>query len=391
MKSTIGFVATEKRIHWERPWECTKTMNSEINTKMDFVTIIFNNHIEVELLKVQAHSFAYVDESIIKNIIIVYNDIGDSTRNQKEQILKDVLFFYPARLREKVNIVSSDDFGLAAVRSNWYSQQVAKIMISTLVTTSHYVVLDGKNHFIRNVGLEYFFEDGLKPYLHLQEHGDDMMNFYNNCLNYFSVPCPYPNKRKIQTVTPFVFKTEVCIDLIGHINARENRTFPSFIMEEKKYTEFFFYYAYLLATSKINEYVISPSLRFIAVGRADPKIYEYNSFESKLSAINQNQNLCVMGLHRGAICYLDKEYKAKLVNLYRKYYCPCVVDFIKDKILNSDIPENTQYIWQNLPSDFEWQQYVSVNHDLRLMNEFQAKNHYNNQGYKENRKYKSDQ
>ena len=42
----------------------------------------------------------------------------------------------------------------------------------------------------------------------------------------------------------------------------------------------------------------------------------------------------------------------------------------------------------NIPSDFDWQNYVNLNEDLKDMNELQAKNHYLMYGYKENRNYK---
>ena len=41
---------------------------------MDFVTITYNNDLENELLKLQAHSFKFVREPFIQQIIVLFND-----------------------------------------------------------------------------------------------------------------------------------------------------------------------------------------------------------------------------------------------------------------------------------------------------------------------------
>ena len=40
--------------------------------------------------------------------------------------------------------------------------------------------------------------------------------------------------------------------------------------------------------------------------------------------------------------------------------------------------------------DFDWKTYLELNKDLNNMNELEAKNHYDNHGFKENRIYKLD-
>ena len=47
-----------------------------------------------------------------------------------------------------------------------------------------------------------------------------------------------------------------------------------------------------------------------------------------------------------------------------------------------------KYKYENIPSDFNVREYIELNEDLKDLSEFQAKIHYENYGYKENRKYK---
>ena len=44
----------------------SKERFNNVTTKLDFVTLVFNHKIEIQLLKLQAHSFKYVELESIK-------------------------------------------------------------------------------------------------------------------------------------------------------------------------------------------------------------------------------------------------------------------------------------------------------------------------------------
>ena len=67
---------------------------------IDFVTLVFNHSIEIELLKLQAISFQYCESELVGKIFIFYNDTG----NNNIEFLKD---YYPKNLFSKVNIMST--------------------------------------------------------------------------------------------------------------------------------------------------------------------------------------------------------------------------------------------------------------------------------------------
>jgi hypothetical protein len=55
---------------------------------------------------------------------------------------------------------------------------------------------------------------------------------------------------------------------------------------------------------------------------------------------------------------------------------------------NDGYKENRKYKYENIPDNFDAKIYIELNEDLKNLTELEAKNHYENDGYKENRKYK---
>jgi hypothetical protein len=54
---------------------------------------------------------------------------------------------------------------------------------------------------------------------------------------------------------------------------------------------------------------------------------------------------------------------------------------------NNGYIENRKYKFENIPEDFNARDYIELNEDLKHMSEIEAKVHYENNGYKENRNY----
>jgi len=357
--------------------------------KLDFVIIIFNSKLEILLAKLQSQSFIFVDPDIVNYIYFIFNDIDTSDSVCQSKIISEILPYFPESFKNQVKIRSSKDLGIDFKSSNWFNQQLSKIIVANIIETDHYVVLDGKNHFIKNVSLDYFFTKDGKVKYNLQSHDSNMLNYYHQCLGYFKVACPFASRfsdtHKFQTVTPFVFNTKDTLELIRYTEEKEVCSFESFFLNSEKYTEFFFYFGYLIYAGKFNELEIVPEVRFTTIGRADPKLYSYNSFESKIELIQQNSQLSVFGLHRGAIVFLDDIYKTSLISFYREIFGDFIIELISE-ILSSK--ENVKFMRVLKYPDFNWSEYVRLHNDLKDFTEDQAIDHYEKQGYKEGRKYK---
>ena len=292
---------------------------------LDFVTIIFSEPCEINLLKIQAYSFKLVDKEIINNIYIIFNEPSQYFHLFNSIFNNIILKFYPANIRSKIKLLSLNDMNITDTKhSTWFSQQRVKIEISKFITSKYYVVLDSKTHFIRKIDRDYFFNND-KPRLYFNIVNPEMLAYYTNCFDYFKISCPNEVKmakfKKIQTITPFLFITNECLNLINYIEQKEQIPFGDFFIHQQKYTEFFLYYAFLTFTKKrgLYSYMAHKHLPIIVIGRQNPYIHHYNSWEYKLSILTKF-NISVFSLHRKSINILDAQYKQSLLDFYKSAY-----------------------------------------------------------------------
>ena len=127
--------------------------------------------------------------------------------------------------------------------------------------------------------------------------------------------------KKIQTITPFLFITNECLQLMNYIEQKEQMPFGDFFINQKKYTEFFLYYAFLTFTKKrrLYSYIAHKHQPIIIIGRQNPSEHSYNSWEYKLSILNKF-HISVFSLHRKSISVLDEKYKQSLLYFYENTY-----------------------------------------------------------------------
>lgn len=288
---------------------------------MDFVTIVFNNKIELELLKLQAISFKFVELSCIGNIYIFYND-----DNNTKSVLDNIKSFYPIDIQSNVKIIYRDS-NYNNEDSNWTNQQIFKLLMSKFVESDYYIVLDAKNHFIRKIEISDFVINN-KPNMYLDNPGG-MITYYHNCLKYFNINCPfnykYHDKEKKQPIgcnillstTPFIFIKIEVLNLIEYIENKEKCSFEYFFnINKKKYCEFYLYSTYLIYKNNINKHNLVNSSSVTIFGNPDKP---WNDINKKKKVIT-NSNCKVFGLHRKAVMRMNNEYKHNLIEIYKNFY-----------------------------------------------------------------------
>ena len=292
---------------------------------LDFVTITFSDTREMNLLKIQAHSFKLVDKDIINNIYIIFNEPSQYFHLFNSMFNNMILNFYPLDIRTKIKLLSLKDINIKDnERSTWFSQQRVKIEISKFIKSQYYVVLDSKTHFVDKIDRDFFFNNE-KPRLYFNIVNPEMLTYYNNCFDYFKISCPnkikQPEFKKIQTITPFLFITNECLNLINYIEQKEQISFGDFFIHQQKYTEFFLYYAFLTFTKKRGSYsyMAHKHQPIIIIGRQNPAEYSYNSWEHKLSILRKF-NISVFSLHIKSIDILEEHYKQSLLHFYNNTY-----------------------------------------------------------------------
>ena len=297
---------------------------------MDFVTIIYNNKTELNLMKLQAISMKYVDQKIINNIYIIYNDIGAYN-------IDDILPFYPENLRSKVKVVYNleIDACFEGSMSNWHNQQILKLLVANIVESKYYLIMDGKNHFIKNILYSDYFNEMGYPRLFAWNPGN-MIRFYYSCLNYFQVEDPFDFKNTkncdiLLTTTPFLMCKEDVLEMIEYIVKRENDTFYNyFIKNTDLHTEFYLYITYLIFKNKIK-YCALTSTNFSAI--MGHGLGKWNSYEDNALPIINIPRVKILGLHRGAIAKMDCTFKQNMLTFYHLYYDHETCEFIKNNIL----------------------------------------------------------
>ena len=102
--------------------ENNKSLNNNIT--VDFVTICYNDKLELDLLKLQAISFKFVDKKFVNNIYILYNDNNYINFN----LIRN---FYPSYFQDKVKIIYRQDiYKKDKYKSNWRNQQLFKLLLN---------------------------------------------------------------------------------------------------------------------------------------------------------------------------------------------------------------------------------------------------------------------
>ena len=285
---------------------------------MDIVTIVFDCETEKNLLKVQFFSYKFIKFEI-NNIYVIWNDDGNHI------YLQEYISWLPDYLRGKVKLIHRDNL-INKQETNWYNQQILKILISQIVESDYYLILDTKNHFIRNVYIEdyfYYSAPAARPKLFIGDAGS-MIQYYKNCLNYFDVK----SNVKALTTTPFLMNKNITIEMIQFIEKKENKSFYTFFMENKAlYTEFYLYQSFLIYSNS-KYYLCNKNYSSVM----NHPLTDWNSL-NKYEETLKNDNIKCFGLHRNSIKYFTKQDKIQLIKMYELYYPDFVLEFIKKCII----------------------------------------------------------
>lgn len=290
---------------------------------IDFLTIVFNHNIEIELLKLQAISFKYCDPDMIGKIFIFYNDSGV---NKIEYLKK----YYPKKLLPKVNIIYKDNYfsnnniNIKKYKyKGWRFHAFLKLWLANKTESDVYCFLDAKNHFIRKITLDNFFENGKYKIFFTKKQNVDQKfwgeNYYNNGFKYFNIKIPDELSLKYVNIgTPFLYDKNIVIDMIKYIETKNKKPFIDFYMEgELLHVECSIYLSYLYFI-KNTAFVFKQRLQFFTIFH-NPYVKRVLNFINS-QKIYDNDTLLVFGLHRVAIDKIDDSFKNKLLIFYSKFY-----------------------------------------------------------------------
>lgn len=211
------------------------------------IAIVFYEE-EILLLRLLVASIEkFVDPNIINNIYVINNSANMSTGFLiYNQIVAPLVNVYEGR----VQLISKEVLGLGRDPdiSSYTMQQALKLHISSLISSDEYLLLDAKNHFIRPVKIEDFFDDSGKIYTEETKQSGYLLTCLQQSLKFLNTTTP-DEMHSLPTVTPYMMKTQIVRSMLGDFRKMFNKNAAQVISENNKRTEFFMYYAYMLKIS----------------------------------------------------------------------------------------------------------------------------------------------
>lgn len=210
--------------------------------KIDLAVVFYEN--EVDTLGVLAKSIElYCETSLVDKVYFINNTV-DPVAGRKA-FDKEVLPFFD-KFKNNIRLIDADKLGIDLTKgaNPYLSQQALKLSIATMSDKSHYLVLDAKCHFIRELSRKDLFTEDDKPVSHHQVHGGYVKACLKEACNYFDVDVDL-EKPALPTVPPYLMITTIVRDLLTEIEKREGAGIYNLIAKNEKLAEFLIYFAYL--------------------------------------------------------------------------------------------------------------------------------------------------
>lgn len=210
--------------------------------KIDLAVVFYEN--EVDTLGLLAKSIElYCETSLVDKIYFINNAVNPAAG--RKAFDKEVLPFFD-KFKNNIRIIDADKLGVDLTKGAdpYLSQQALKLSIATMSDKGHYLVLDAKCHFIRELSRKDLFTEDGKPVSHHQVHGGYVKACLKEACIYFDVDVDL-DKPALPTVPPYLMITTIVRDLLTEIEKREGAGIYNLISKNEKLAEFLIYFAYL--------------------------------------------------------------------------------------------------------------------------------------------------
>ena len=173
---------------------------------IDLITVVFQD--ELATLKTQAQSIAVYGQELDTIFVIINEDTGLGSKIDRT---------WWGRYQDRVQVVSRQAFGTVWCDNGWVSQQVLKLMASTISSNEWSIVLDAKTFFVDNIPvLAHKPAVGKLPIVSVFETSCQIVNNLFN-INLTSVLGPGG--------VPFVFNNPQTREMINWIESHTQQPF----------------------------------------------------------------------------------------------------------------------------------------------------------------------
>lgn len=200
---------------------------------IDLVTVVFKD--ELEILKIQAQSIdLYCNNLNLQSIYVVVND--------NDCVAADIDPAWWGQLKSLVKIIPRSAFSTEYSDNGWISQQVCKILCSTMSCNTWSLVLDAKTVLVTPVELDRLIDpDGYPVWgaWTIQSVFANSQLITNRLFDINLTHCLAP------AGVPFLFHNNSVRAMTEEISTRVKQDFATWFQQQELLTEFILYSGYI--------------------------------------------------------------------------------------------------------------------------------------------------
>jgi hypothetical protein len=272
---------------------------------------------ELAFMRLQARSIAiHFRPDSIDTILIIAN--GPNSPLCIQELHRVVIPEYGS-LKHKVRIVDGELLatGLTFMHG-WRSQQALKLLAHRLVQAGAYLVLDAKNHFIRDTNVGDFIADDGRMKSYYCNNRLSLRERFEKSFLYFDIDPEKFLDKSLPQVTPFPLRTETVSAMLEFIESSEGVGFDRFFMHpENQVTEFFLVAAYTIRRDGHleGEYEFTETTRSLSVTLFENRVTNDAWFADSIEIANSAQ--CkVFALHHAALPKMSQSQRNQVIEIW---------------------------------------------------------------------------
>jgi hypothetical protein len=267
---------------------------------IDIVTVVFEP--EIPILRAQAQSIALYGQKLgIRNIYVVLNDV--------ETIATQIDPAWWGPLATHVLVIPRTAFSTPFVENGWVSQQVLKLLASSMSYNTYSMILDAKTLFVRELNPQHLVDSagriqtGRCPIYPVFEPSKKIVN------DLFDIEL---TQQIGPGGVPFVVHNDTVRMMIAEITMRTKTSFPIWFQQQGRVTEFILYSGFVqFLCGDLNVlYDVHNSLGGIINVSHD----EVDSWPIKINQMRKGETLTV-SVHRGAWAKLTSQQRQEYRDL----------------------------------------------------------------------------
>ncbi|MFC3053691.1 DUF6492 family protein [Kordiimonas pumila] len=285
-----------------------------MDKQFDLVTVCFGD--ELRLLELQARSIRlYVRPAMVANIILIIND---RCFEEVQRYIEEKVYPEYGPLAALVRVFSYKDLTNGSFKKlGWRSQQALKLLAANVVEADEYVVLDCKNHFIRELKPENIWsEDGRLLASFTPVYERFRLDYINAC-SYFDLDPALYQATTLTSVTPFALYKSDVKDLILHMECTLRKNFVEIFMAGPRVTEFYLYYAFLIARYNTATIRYARSSR-AAIALMSKQQNDYTEAKRRVE-LAQQKLYHTFGVHRAVFRRRDPEVLDLVFGVWQRF------------------------------------------------------------------------